>query len=659
MQGHFRSMTWLVGALILGSLALAQPGRSATNSVTDVHYGNVDGAFQVTVTANGAVSTRVQKFSVDSKSNVQDLVVDVSPASYDGRTKVIGFSNGPIRQVRVGQLSESPAVMRIVVESQGTARYDLNQRNGERSVTLALATSQQGHALDAVAAAAAARAAAARQTEALNASSTHNTVAAAQPAQQSAAVNPAPAKPAPTKPVPAPVVAVKPAPEPVTIAAATPNPWLPGGKYYCTMLGRRILGQSSHPSSHGGVGPSVSGPSLPALPPGGSTNAMRPAGTVSIDVKNGDLVDVIRLLAQQSGQNIVTTPSVKGTVTISLHDVPLRQALDLIVRTNGLEYRQVGNVYVIGTPAELAAQFGNAGQVSQTVAFPIRYASPADLTKQLPGVLPAGSFVIDTRTDTLLVNGTPDVIQSARNFLALSDVPAPQVVFEVKVIDITKNNDSQNVGIDWTGQTRFGLFENCISCPGIPNLDSPPITSGNAIPVVPFTRNALYFFARINYMISHNQASLLADPRVEALDNQQAQILVGQTYPIVYYDSRAGQFQVQYIDIGVILRVTPVINTDGYITTTLHVERSVIAGLVQNQYPILNNRKIDDILRVKDGDTIVLGGLVDDETTKTLTKVPLLGDIPLVGSLFRNVNNTKFHNEVVFLITPHIVAERQ
>ncbi len=115
----------------------------------------------------------------------------------------------------------------------------------------------------------------------------------------------------------------------------------------------------------------------------------------------------------------------------------------------------------------------------------------------------------------------------------------------------------------------------------------------------------------------------------------------------------------QYIDIGVKLNITPVINTDGYITTTLHTERSVVTGLVQNQFPIINNRKADSVLRVKDGETIVMGGMLDDETTQTMSKVPLLGDIPVFGALFRNVAKTKLHNEVVFLITPHIIAEKQ
>ena len=106
------------------------------------------------------------------------------------------------------------------------------------------------------------------------------------------------------------------------------------------------------------------------------------------------------------------------------------------------------------------------------------------------------------------------------------------------------------------------------------------------------------------------------------------------------------------------MNITPVINTDGYITTTLHTERSVITGFVQ-QFPILNKRSANSTLRVKDGETIVLGGMIDDETTKSLSKIPLLGrHSDLRRVLPKNVQTTKLHNEVVFLITPHIIAKK-
>jgi len=632
MHRHFRLATaWLVGtAFALLSLAGPRAGQAAGNRVTDVNYSASSGSFKVTVVADGAVKTRVDRYAVDVKNNLQDVVVDVSPAAYDGRTRVIGFTAGPVRQVRVGELSQSPAIMRIVVESKGAPQVDVQRQNGDREVALNVHTSQTAFGLPGNATVTAGSPKVIRMT-----------AVAAAPKKRAVA------KPVAPKSAPKMVAKVEiQAAQPITVARATPNPWLPGGKYYCKI------------------------PGMPGYrPPGGANAASYAPGsggayagerTISIDVKNADILDVLRLLSQQSGQNIIATQNVKGTTSVSLHDVPLTTALDLIVRTNGLEYRKIGNVYVVGTPDDLAKQFGSQGASgTQTVAFPIKYANPTDLGKSLATVVPATAFSVDARTDTLLVTGTPDIIQSVRNYLALADVPAPQISFEVKVLDVTRS-DNANAGINWAGSSAICLFELPVAsttCPpstlGLVNAGGNPNNGG--IAPNPFVRTSFAVNGTINYLITHNEAQLLADPRVAALDNQQASLLIGQTYPIVYFSAQAGNYQVQYIDIGVKLIITPVINTDGYITTTLHVERSVISGFVQ-QYPILDNRKVDSILRVKDGETIVLGGLIDDETTNTISKVPLLGDIPIFGAIFRNRQQGKIHNEVIFLITPHMLA---
>src|SRR5215472_3384871 len=681
MLRHLRSVSaWLLSSVIAMSGVVApQPGSAAGNVVTDVSYGKTDGAFTVSVAATGSVSTHVQRLSVDQKQNLQDLVIDVSPASYDGQTKVIGFSSGSIRQVRLGQLSASPAIMRIVVEAHGTPQYDLKAGTGNKTVTLSLPTSQVAYTLPSAQAVAAARQAQTQQTSAIGSTGkTGNAAPAPKPAVvaskpvQAPAPQPKPAVHAATAPKPA-VVAVKPAvhaapapkpvvaPKPRTVAmapapSATQNPWLPGGKFYC-----KVPVKGSHYAPYHHPPSSSVMPSSENMGPGGSSSyGSASAGTVTLDVKNADIVDVLKVLAEQSGQNIVATQNVKGTTTVDLHNVPLKEALDLIVRTNGLDYRQVGNVYVVGTPSDLAAQFGQAGQVAtQSVAFPIKYANPADLQKQLATVIPANNFTVDARTDTLLVTGTPDIIQSARNFLALSDIPAPQVMFEVKVIDITRTNDTANNGVNYSGSSALAFLENPLGAPPGTTFTLPATQYlGQPIPLQPFTRNELFISAQLNYLITHNEAQLLADPKVSALDNLPASLLIGQTYPIVYYDPKAGQFQAQFIHIGAKLNITPIINTDGYITTTLHTERSVITGFVQ-QFPILNKRSADSTLRVKDGETIVLGGMIDDEMTKSISKIPLLGDIPVFGVLFKNINETKLHNEVVFLITPHIINERQ
>ncbi|HXW51442.1 MAG TPA: secretin N-terminal domain-containing protein [Candidatus Acidoferrales bacterium] len=668
MHRHLRlTSALLVGcAVAFAGLATPQPGRSADNPISNVSYQTRGGAFELSVAATGPVTTKVSRYSVDAKSDTVDLVVDVSPASYSGQTKVIGFSRGQIQQVRVGQLSATPAIMRIVVESQGAPKYQL-QNAGNHALALSVQTSQVAFTLPPQEAVAAARAAmnqketviastGSAQTQDVTSEPVHPAPAAPKaqpkPAVQVASKSTV-AKPqvvAVAKPAPAPVV--KPAPAPVVVAQATPNPWLPGGKFYCKVPSRHSASAAAM-ASHEAAMPARAPMMAPPGPPAGMMDMS--GRNVNLDVKNADILDVLKLLANESGNNIVATQNVKGTVTLSLHDVPLQTALDLIVRTNGLDYRKMGNIYVVGTSDDLNSEFGSAGQeATQTVAFPIKYANPPDLAKQLAGVIPASSFTIDPRTDTVIVSGTPDIIQSARNFLALSDVPAPQVVFEVKVLDVT-HDGNLNVGTQWVGTSPFDLFENCLACP--PGGITVPVTteSGNSIGPQPFTRNPLFIQGQINYLITHDDATILANPRVAALDNQQASLLVGETYPLVYYDPRSGQFQAQYIDIGVKIIITPVVNTDGYITTTMHVERSSIVGLVQ-QFPILDNRKADSILRVKDGDTIVLGGLLDDESTVSVSKVPLLGDIPILGAFFKNIQKTTTHQEVVFLITPHIIA---
>ncbi|HKW45166.1 MAG TPA: secretin N-terminal domain-containing protein [Candidatus Eremiobacteraceae bacterium] len=687
MHRHLRSAAAGLLTSVFGMSAgfAAQPtAGTGPNAVTDVSYGKQTGAFTVSVSATRNVTTHVQRFAVDTARGVEDLVIDLSPATFDGQTKVVGFSGGQIHQVRVGQFSESPAVMRIVVESHGRAQYDLHGSNGARTVTLAVHTGQIAYNVPAAQAAAPPKQVAKPATRTRTAQAAPVKVAAA-PVKVAAApvkVAPAPIKvaPAPSKVAAKPAkVAVKPAvparprtvapskpvakpARPVQVAlapvpAATRNPWLPGGKFYCKVPGMPGYrgGSASSVSPHHGVMAASSSNQAPSS----EVSANRYGGprTVTLAVKNADVLDVLKLLANESGQNIVATQNVHGTVTVDLTDVPLKTALDLIVRSSGLDYRQVGNVYVVGTSADLAAEFGQSGQVAaQQVAFPIKYANPTDLAKQLATVIPATTFSIDARTDTLLVSGSPDIIQSARNFMALADIPAPQVVFEVKVVDITSNNDTNNSGISWAGSSPFDLFEDCKLCP--PGTDiSQKQVSGNPIAPQPFSRNALFVQGKLNYLITHNEAQLLANPRISALDNQPASLLVGTQYPIVYFDPKAGNFQVNYVDIGVKVNMTPVINSDGYITTTLHAERSTITGLVQT-FPILDQREANSTLRVKDGDTIVLGGMLDDETTKSLSKIPLLGDIPIFGAFFRSIQTTKLHNEVVFLITPHIVAEK-
>jgi len=156
-------------------------------------------------------------------------------------------------------------------------------------------------------------------------------------------------------------------------------------------------------------------------------------------------------------------------------------------------------------------------------------------------------------------------------------------------------------------------------------------------------------------LVSHGRAQILATPRLVTLNNHEATLLIGQTYPIVYSSSAFGGQEVQFVDIGVKLRLTPTIGPDGSVTADIHPEYSEIEGFTTGNLPIIANRKIDSTLRVKSDQTIVLGGLLRDVSSETITKLPGLADIPILGAFFRSKATQHQRNEIVFFITPHVI----
>ncbi|MBV8602172.1 MAG: type II secretion system protein GspD [Candidatus Eremiobacteraeota bacterium] len=429
------------------------------------------------------------------------------------------------------------------------------------------------------------------------------------------------------------------------------------------------------------------------------------ASLINVNVHEADIVDVIRLLAMQAGVNVVPDGSLKHErITMRLRDVTFEQALAALSSAYDLQVRRDAGVLLIGAAASMNRRFadGENRLSTRTAVFGLRNARPDDLVKPLgeslvggtvvladrrtgsilvtgssstlerarmliaaldaptrpdiqkranavtlrfarasdavrlmKGIIPDGSAVADDRQNIVLVNGNDDVIGAVRSFIAEIDKPARQVMFEVKVVDVTPINDNTNVGIEFGG----------IDFNGQQVLGSTTYT---------FVHNSIQINARLNAMVSKGSAKILATPRLVTLNNREADLLIGQTYPIIYFDIRSGNQQLQTIDIGVKLRMTPTIGADGSIVAELHPEYSEIQEFIQN-YPVIANRKVDSTLRVQDGETIVLGGLLREISSETLTKMPILADIPILGEIFKNRQKTAERDEVVFLITPHII----
>jgi type II secretory pathway component GspD/PulD (secretin) len=434
-----------------------------------------------------------------------------------------------------------------------------------------------------------------------------------------------------------------------------------------------------------------------------SARAAAGADRFSIDARDVELADVIRLIGAHAARNVVPDASVKTErISLRLRDVTFDQALATLAAAYGLQTHTDGRVVIVGDAASMSRRFGDDHSAggTQTAVFTLLHARPDELIPSLQGALPAGTVIVgDKRTGALVVTsnapalvraralvaaldapaggasatetiplrnvrasealrllkgsvpdgalvaddrrnavaatGNAELRTTARTLLASIDVPGRQVMFEVRVADVQPIDDTSNVGLE-LGGAGFGT---------------------GALGQFPYTVTArsITVNAQLNTLLQHGRASILAQPRIATLNNREASLLIGEQYPVVSVNQQTGFPSVQTIDVGVRLRVTPTIGDDGSITAELHPEYSQIIGFNES-FPIIANRKLDSALRVRDGETIVLGGLFQDVDSETVTKFPLLGDLPVLGGVFRNRQRTHNRDDVIFFITPHLLA---
>ncbi|HTV73950.1 MAG TPA: secretin N-terminal domain-containing protein [Candidatus Acidoferrales bacterium] len=462
-----------------------------------------------------------------------------------------------------------------------------------------------------------------------------------------------------------------------------------------------------------------------ATAPIATSPVMAAAPRVSIDVRDADIIDVLRLLATEADASIITDDSVPhDKVTLHLEGVTFMQALTVLAQAYDLQVRNENGVLIVGSSASMNRKYGddNGPLAAQTVVIPVQNASPDDLVKpltealeagtvvvgdrrtgsliitgdaptiqrarrliaaldaplggqsssqatsihlnftradeaakQLKGILPDDSYSADDSANIILVTGPPAVLATARALIQAIDVPSPQVMFEVRVADIMSNNDSSNVGAIFGG---LQSVNNTIN--GVSNSGTVQTPQQFNYQITPFVGKTIGVFAQLNAMVSHGEARLLATPRIATLNNQEASILIGTQYPIVTTTSNSGgqNVNISYVDIGVKLRVTPTIGADGSIIAELHPELSTLDAIVESagsSAPQISDRKVDTTLRIQKDETVVIAGLLRDFDTTTITKFPFLGDIPIFGELFKDRQHTHLKDDVVFLITPHIV----
>jgi type IV pilus assembly protein PilQ len=428
---------------------------------------------------------------------------------------------------------------------------------------------------------------------------------------------------------------------------------------------------------------------------------------LTLNFQDIDVRSVLQLLADTSGQNIVVSDSVTGNLTLRLQNVPWDQALDIVLRTKGLDKRRQDNVIIIGPTEELAnrekAELAAHKEVQElspthTEFMQVNYAKVSDLSKLIKtsnakdSMLSArGSLSVDERTNTLLVQDTADKLADIRRLVQTLDVPVKQVLIEARIVivsdtferdlgarfGVTSAQKSGSNGL--LSVTGNGVGADTMTQSAITNLASTGI-------VTPVTTPILDNRYQVNLPAAHTNGSIgvsllggsyivdlelsaaqnegksetISSPRVITANQKQATIMQGVEIP--YQESASsGATTTQFKNAVLSLKVTPLITPDNRVILDLDVADDSVGQNVTSAtggtVPSIDTREIITQVLVNDGQTVVLGGILDTTKSKAANKVPFLGDIPVLGNLFKSTTDINNKTELLIFITPKILRE--
>ncbi len=396
-------------------------------------------------------------------------------------------------------------------------------------------------------------------------------------------------------------------------------------------------------------------------------------GNVSIDFRDADIQNVLRILSYKSGVNIVTGPEVTGLVTIKLKDVPWKRALEVVLETYGYGYELKDNIITVTTIEGMKKRREDATLLAEqeplvTKTFILNYAKASEVIASLDKMKTSrGSINFDERTNTLIVRDLSRNMDLVEAVIKQLDRTTPQVLIEAKVVETTLDN-AEKLGIDWTTKLTLSGAKRPTSWPFSKHAESPYLKNDDfpGAEDTDFALGTLNFQqmqAVLEMLRNRTDTNILSNPRIVTINNKPARIVVGREYPFPQYsyNDQQAKYQVsgwEYKDIGVIFDVTPHVNHAGFITLELRPQVTDILGFVTVEnasVPQLSKEEAKTNVMIKDGETLVIAGLIKDQVTDTKKKVPFLGDIPLLGLLFQKSEKTIVKQDLLIFVTPHII----
>jgi type IV pilus assembly protein PilQ len=398
---------------------------------------------------------------------------------------------------------------------------------------------------------------------------------------------------------------------------------------------------------------------------------------VSLDLMDADLRNVLRLLSDLTSTNIVIEPDVTGKVTLKVEQVPWDQVLDMVLAMNDLGKEQVGNVIRIAKQSKLRQEYLQQAEAIkakqslaettrdlgdiQTIYFPVNFGKPAEIAAKISdGKSERGKVAVDERTSLIIYTDYPARVSAARQLLVRLDRPTPQVLIEARIITLNSET-KRNLGMNLSFSTNQPIPKGSSNSQEF--FVNPPLSSLNQFGAVINAlagATLLHVDFEIQALQQLNQLRIVAAPRVMTLDNVKAVVTQGTEVPyLTVGDTAANITATAFKDAVLELAVTPHITPDRKIRMLINAKQDSVSQTIYNignsSEPGIDTRKIQTELLVDDGNVVVIGGVINNQSQITKSSTPGLADIPILGRLFKIDSSDDQQNELLIFISPKIV----
>ncbi|MEH6445712.1 MAG: type IV pilus secretin PilQ [Oceanospirillaceae bacterium] len=391
---------------------------------------------------------------------------------------------------------------------------------------------------------------------------------------------------------------------------------------------------------------------------------------IDLNFQNVGIRSVLQIIAEVAQKNLVVDDSVSGNITLRLLSVPWDQALDIVLKTRGLGKRLVGNVLLVAPAAKLAEreriELEGQKQIEEllpieTEFIQINYRKSTEMKARLEeaSLISKRGFVLaDDATNVLMVRETLKQLAVVRNTLEQFDVSVSQIMIEAKLV-VASSDVSKELGVRWGLGSDGNHF--VLNGGGDGSVGSVPlavdlgVTAQSAIRLGYISTSGVQLSAEISALSTTGDAEIVSQPKIITTNGQAAEIQSGQELPYVVIED--GTPTISFKDVVLSLKVTPQITPGDRVSLILELTQDSIGAVLPNGEVSINKNSLKTSVIVKDSDTIVLGGVYRNEITNSIAKTPVLGDLPVIGRLFRQTRKTEKKNELLIFITPKLIRE--